>query len=67
MSWYKPWTWGDESESATQQRDDINAQGNQASDFANQGQTGYGALGAEAQASRDFLRDQAMGKNSISA
>lgn len=58
---------GDDSESAEQQRAALNAQGGAAGGFADQGQAGFGALGAEAQQSRDFLRDQAMGKNSISA
>lgn len=62
-----PWDWADESESARQQREDVNRQGNRASDFADQGQLGYAALSEEGRRSREFLRDQAMGRNSIAA
>jgi hypothetical protein len=57
----------DESESARQQREALTAQGRGAADFAGVNEGGYGRLGAEAQDARSFLRDQAMGKNSISA
>lgn len=58
---------GDEPESAKQKREDLNKQGGAASGFADQGQQGFGALGAEAQQSRDFLRRLASGQESISA
>jgi hypothetical protein len=38
-----------------------------ASGFANQGQEGFGAAGAESDAARQYLRDLAEGKNSVSA
>lgn len=57
----------DESESAKQQREAQQAAAAAAGGFAGQGEQGYGALGQEAADSRNFLRDQAMGKNSISA
>ncbi len=57
----------DDSESAEEQRNNLNAQGGAAAGFADQGQAGYGQLGAEGADARGFLRDQAMGKNSISA
>jgi len=57
----------DESESARQQREAQQAAAAAAGGFAGQGEQGFGALGQEAQDSRNFLRDQAMGKNSISA
>lgn len=58
---------GDDSESAEEQRNNLNSQGNAAAGFADQGQAGFGALGAEAAESRGLLRDQAMGRNSLSA
>ena len=67
MSWYKPWTWADESQSAGQQRKDLNVQGTSAGNFADQGEKGFGALGAEGAEARGYLRDLAMGKNSLSA
>jgi hypothetical protein len=67
MSWYKPWTWGDESASATQKRDDLNNQGGMSSWFADQGQQGYQQMGAEASQARDYLRGLASGQNSVSA
>jgi hypothetical protein len=62
MSWYKPWTWADESASATEKRDDLNRQGGMAGTFANRNENTYRDLGAEAQQSRNYLRDQAMGR-----
>lgn len=67
MAWYKPWTWGDDSDSAAKQRSQLTFQGEAASDFAGLGEQGYGALGAEAGEARGYLRDLAMGKNSLSA
>lgn len=57
----------DESESAKEQRNQLNAQGGRASDFAGFGEAGYGALTGEAADMRNQLRDQAMGKTSLSA
>lgn len=67
MSWYKPWTWGDDSESKVQQRDNMNETGNQASNFADQSQAGVAGLSAEAAAQRDALRRLASGQDSYSA
>lgn len=67
MSWYKPWTWGDESESATQKRGELNTQGRAASGFAGLSQSNVGELGNEARDARGMLRDQATGKTSLSA
>lgn len=64
-SWYKPWTWGDESASATQQRDNVNAQGAAAGGFANTGEFGYNEMGAEAAARREHLKRLASGQDSI--
>lgn len=66
MAWYKPWTWGDDSESQVQKRDDLNAQGAAAGGFAGLGQDNFGQLGVEAFDQRKRLQDQAMGKTSVS-
>lgn len=52
----------DESESAKRQREMFEAQGGKASEFADQAQGGYGGLGVEAQAQRDYLRRLAAGQ-----
>ena len=66
MAWYKPWTWGDESESKVQQRKDLNRQGVFASDLANMGQRGFGRLGGEVDALRSALGRQAQGQGLVS-
>ena len=58
---------GDESDSTQQKRADLNNQGGMASVFADQGQQGYGAMSAEAQQARDYLRRLASGQDSVSA
>ncbi len=58
---------GADSGSTIRQRENLNESGNQASDFADQGQAGYAQMGAESAASRDFLRQQASGQHSVSA
>lgn len=58
---------GDESQSTVQKRDDLNNTGNAANAFANTGEQGYGAMTAEAQQSRDYLRRLASGQESVSA
>jgi hypothetical protein len=50
---------------ADAQRAALNGQGAAAAGFADQAQQGYGALGAEAQQVRDYLRGVASGQNSI--
>lgn len=67
MSWYKPWTWGDESQSAKQQRTDLNNQGGMASVFADQGQDNYNQMTAEASQARDQFRRLASGQDSLSS
>ena len=67
MSWYKPWTWADESDSQQGQRKELRGEGLASSNFAGQGESGYGALGAEADTARQGLRDQASGKLSLSS
>jgi hypothetical protein len=67
MSWYKPWTWGDESDSAQQKRADLNQQGQAAGGFAGVGEAGFGAMTAEGQQERDYLRRLASGQDSVSA
>lgn len=57
----------DESDSATQQRENLNKQAGQAGSFADELQRGYSGITGEGQDARGFLRDQAMGKNSLSA
>lgn len=62
------WGWmGDESESAKQQRADMNEQGKRASDFAGEGEAGYGMMTMEAAHEREALRRLAEGKDSYSA
>lgn len=51
---------------ADQQRADLNRQGQAASDFAQFGENGYGAMTNESAAFRDALRRRASGENSIS-
>jgi hypothetical protein len=58
---------GAESQSSVDKRDNLNQQGSAASDFAGVGQQGYGAMTAEAQQSRDYLRQLASGQHSVSA
>lgn len=67
MSWYKPWTWGDESDSAKDQRGDLKNQADQADSFRDYLTTSSGALGTEATGMRDMLRRQAQGQDSLSA
>jgi hypothetical protein len=54
-----------ESQSAQEKRANLNAQGAAASNFAGVGEQGYGAMTAEAQASRDYLRQLASGQHSV--
>lgn len=58
---------GDESDSAKQQRAMMEEQAGKAGGFADQSQQGVSALGAEAQAQRDYLRRLAGGQDSVSA
>jgi hypothetical protein len=67
MSWYKPWTWADESDSTKQKRTDLNQQGGAASGFANTAEGNYGGLGMEAADARAQLGRLASGQDSISA
>lgn len=67
MSWYKPWTWTDQSQQATDQIANQNDQGNRSSDFADTGQQGFGQLGTEAAAQRAALQRLATGQDSYSA
>jgi hypothetical protein len=67
MSWYKPWTWGDESNSTKQQRGNLDHQGQEASGFANEGQDAYTGMRAEGAGIRDMLRKQATGETSLSS
>lgn len=52
---------------ADAKRNALNQQGAAAGSFADQSQQNYGALTQEAQQARDYLRDLASGKNSLSA
>ncbi len=62
-----PLSWGDESESAQEQRRQLEGQAGAAGAFADQAQQGYGALGGEAAQQRDYLRRLALGQDSVSA
>jgi hypothetical protein len=50
-----------------EQREMLNQQVTASGGFADQAQANYGRTGAEAEAARGYLRDLAMGKNSVSA
>lgn len=52
---------------ADQKRADLNAQGAAAANFADAGEKGYGAMTAESQQARDYLRRLASGEKSVSA
>lgn len=65
MAWYKPWTWGDESQSAKDQRGALNNQANQADSFRDYATTSAGALGTEAGALREAMRRRAAGQDSM--
>jgi hypothetical protein len=54
-----------DSQSTLDQRNRLNEQAGAAGSWADQGQQGYGRLGAEAQQARDYLRRVAMGQESI--
>jgi hypothetical protein len=56
---------GGEPESAKEKRNKLNEQGDAAGSFAGVGEQGYGQMGAEAQQARDYLRQVAMGRESI--
>lgn len=56
-----------DSPSAVAQRDNLAETGNQASILADRSQENVAALGAEAQAQRQYLKDLSMGRNSVSA
>jgi endosialidase-like protein len=62
-----PLSWGDESDSQKLQRGQLVGQGDAAAGFADTAQQGYGQLGGEASAQRDYLRSLASGQNSVSA
>src|SRR5690606_27755217 len=61
-----PLSWGDESESAKQQRAALEDQAGKAGGFADQAQGSFGQLGAEAAGAREALRRQASGEESVS-
>jgi hypothetical protein len=67
MAWYKPWTWGDESESAVKKRDDLNLQGQSSSNFAGASEGRFGELGSQLSGEAQYLRDVARGGQSVSA
>ncbi len=67
MSWYKPWTWGDESQSSTDKRNDLNDAGLAAGQLAEYGSGGLQAMDAESATMRDALRRRASGADSLSA
>jgi hypothetical protein len=60
-------TLGDEDESAIDQRNQLQLQGGAAANFANQGEAGFAAMGAESQGVRDHLGRVARGQESVSA
>ena len=67
MSWYDPRTWGDESASSKQKREDLNETGLASNQFAEYGQGGYQQMTNEANQARDYLRQLASGQQSVSA
>jgi hypothetical protein len=66
MSWYKPWTWGDESDSSKEKRNDLNLQGAESSAFADDAQTSFLGMRGAMDAQRAQLGDIASGKDSLS-
>lgn len=56
-----------EDDPSTGDRAKLNQQTDAAGNFANTGEAGFAKTGAEAEASRQYLRDLAEGKNSVSA
>ncbi|HVK83099.1 MAG TPA: tail fiber domain-containing protein [Kofleriaceae bacterium] len=66
MAWYKPWTWGDESESSKQKRTDLNDQGAAASDFANRSEANFGQLGSALYDQAGQLKRLQSGQDSLS-
>lgn len=65
MAWYKPWTWGDESQSAKDQRSGLNNQADQADSMRQFATDSFGSLTTESGAMREALRQQAMGEKSF--
>src|SRR3990167_304652 len=68
-SWWskhKPGGGGGESAGDAQRRQWLNETASAANSFADQGQAGYGAMTAEAQAAREAMRRRAMGQDSLS-
>ena len=78
MSWTKYFDWlykpaydklktlDDESQSAIDQRNNLNQQGQESADFANRGQDNFAGLGVEAFDQREKLRRLAEGQDSYS-
>src|SRR5262249_11352646 len=62
MSIWNPFSWGDESDSAKQKREDLRNQAAASSAFAEQAQRGLATLSDETSQQRNFLRDLATGK-----
>jgi hypothetical protein len=67
MSWYKPWTWADDSKSQRQQRNDMNLQGAESGAFADDAQTAFINQRGAADALKAQMANQAAGRNLISA
>jgi hypothetical protein len=62
-----PRSWVKEDETAAEQRSNLNNQGGAASNFADYGQSNYGALTDEASRQRDQFRRLASGQDSLSS
>lgn len=58
---------GEESQSATENRENLNAQGAAAGGFADTAQQGYGQMTQESGEARDYLKRLARGEESVSA
>lgn len=70
MTWYKPWTWGDNDAAAAQNANSRGLLGENAGHagaFANQTAGNYNALTGQLGQSADQLRALASGQNSVSA
>jgi hypothetical protein len=67
MAWYDPRTWGDDSQSAVDQRADLKDSAYKADAFASRGEENYAAMTAEAAKRRAYLERLASGQDSVSA
>ncbi|HVZ33346.1 MAG TPA: tail fiber domain-containing protein [Polyangiaceae bacterium] len=66
-SWHDLTGLADESQSSKDKRNNLNQQGQASSDFAGQGEGAFGAMRGDVASTMQALKDQAAGRNSVSA